>query len=355
MTSKCLVSELLAKIQLVRPALSAQKHVPILSHVCFTGEDLYAFDDIAFAQEPFETDFAGAVPGEMLLQVLRAYPATAEVALSKKKAGLELAVKGRKTSTKLPMLEVDQFLFDSERYDAAKKCLKFTEGLQNKLKRVLLGVGDSGHRVSMTGVVVTPEGTLWSTDNVTLTVLEEAHAGFKNKPFVLPKRLVEMLVAVELDDDDWTLHVSHGNYASLRTADTLVLAHSLAEGDPEEYGEVLDSVYGPGNESASLPEDFGGTVNRALAITRDDSRKVIRLASDGKGLHVSAESTQGVPARIDDEFDVKGLTKVECTVPAEAVSRALRHFGSVMGMAERALGFFAEDGVEHYISYSATE
>ena len=340
----------------VRPALSQQTHVPILSHVCFTGDDLYAFDDVLGILTPVRTSFACAVPGEMLLAVVAALPEDAEVELLNSKGKLTVKC-GKRSKTQLPVLPSEQFLFDPDNFTKTDQVFRVTEDVQDALKTCLIGVGDTQHRVSLTGITVTGDGDFWSTDNITLTATPGTHKGHKEDDFVLPKAFAEKVATLELSQKtNYYVCLGEG-YVTLAEKDGIPwVTHTLMTGKPENWRDVISKSYSKKTPRDKVPDGLESTIARAFAVLRSENRRRINVVIDDGEMTVSAASTAGTPATVEDSFKCD-IPDVECTMPLEPVQRALRHFGDwELGFGKQAAAFISPLGDwSHFIAFSQTE
>ncbi len=342
MSTKFLVEDLKAALLAVKPAISQQQHVPILSHLCFTGEEVYAWDDIMGLTHALETDFVCAVPAT-LVDVLQAYPSGETVTLTHDNGNLKVAC-GKRLKVAFPTLPSDQFLYAPDKFGQGDKAFKITPRVIEALKICLPCVGDSAHRVSLTGVVVTKEGDMWSTDNQTITICESV---LKKSPatFVLPKNFAEQLPA----HNGATVHLAD-TYVTLVDADGYVAAvHTLMTGIPEDWKQIYDDVWGdPTTEE--VPQELEQALALAGAVLQSDTKKSLKVQTDGKKLHVSALSTAKINSTAEDSMK-SSLDAVDTvTVNLQPFQRAAKTYAEwQMGITEKSIGF-TNGGSHHLIS-----
>jgi DNA polymerase III sliding clamp (beta) subunit (PCNA family) len=64
-------AQLLRTLDKVSPALSIYPLIPVLQHFWFTGKEVMAYNDAIAISTPLATEFKGAVPGTVLMEILR--------------------------------------------------------------------------------------------------------------------------------------------------------------------------------------------------------------------------------------------------------------------------------------------
>src|SRR5688572_14425066 len=97
-------NELIALLNAVKPALSNNDLIPVLSMFWFTGSEILAYNDQISIQVPFKSNFVGALPGATLLAMLNSSLAE-EVDLTQK--GQTASLAAGKTKLKLACLPPD--------------------------------------------------------------------------------------------------------------------------------------------------------------------------------------------------------------------------------------------------------
>src|SRR5262245_14583013 len=93
---------LLEKWQLVAPALSDKELSPVLNRLWFQGDTVMAFNDQIAIETKLKTDFKGAVPGRVLIDMLVASPNAKQVEF--KLSDDDLLVKAGNTKLNLKVL-----------------------------------------------------------------------------------------------------------------------------------------------------------------------------------------------------------------------------------------------------------
>ena len=165
---KAALSEVL---QLARPALSKQSFVPVLSHFCFTGSEVVAYNDLSAVIVPLTTEFQGALPGELLIKAVTSL--TGQTATLVEVEG-EVLVSGGKSRFKLPKMATKDFIFTSARMLSGGVLSRITvnQTFLKGLERCLISVSnDPSHPAQMGVTFAATADTAWlyATDNHTIS------------------------------------------------------------------------------------------------------------------------------------------------------------------------------------------
>jgi DNA polymerase III sliding clamp (beta) subunit (PCNA family) len=171
--------DLLEKLEIVAPALATNALLPILTHYCLTGKALMAFNDQIAIAVPFESDVIGAVPGQVLLSLVKSSLAKlADIS----NVGDTLLVKLASTKIKLAYLSPDNFAHTMPSKRKNNFIVKDRKSFLDALKVCMLSVGHDTSITDQLGVTLIPdEGKpavlAFSTDNATI-----AHARIELPP-----------------------------------------------------------------------------------------------------------------------------------------------------------------------------
>lgn len=168
-------TEILALLNAVKPALSTNDLIPVLSMFWFTGTDILAYNDQISIQVPFKSNFVGALPGSVLLAMLNS-SISDEVELSSQKGSTANLLVG-KTKLKLAYLPRDDFSFftipdpDPKGYTLPVDPAEFLTGIESCLR----SVGSDVSSPDQLGITLLRRGNtlqLFSTDRHTLSSAE---------------------------------------------------------------------------------------------------------------------------------------------------------------------------------------
>lgn len=159
---------LLSKLTTVEPALSKTDMIPILSHLCFTGKEVYAYNDAIAIIVPLPSAFKGAIPGSVLLSLLNKSKAK-EVNFEVSKT--ELSIQAASSKLKLASRPVEDFVFDIPKLPE-KADIILTPAIIEGIEHCLMSVGLDTSIPDQLGVTFDPDGdtlALYATNNLTLS------------------------------------------------------------------------------------------------------------------------------------------------------------------------------------------
>lgn len=131
-------TELLKTLDKVRPALSTRDFLPIMSHYCFTGDSVFAYNDTMAISAPCETGFAGGVRGDTLMAFLSNTGAK-ELSMSVKDSALN--IKAGASRVQLPILPEEEFIWDGPDMEEYSIVVPINEDFVKGLGRSLMTAG----------------------------------------------------------------------------------------------------------------------------------------------------------------------------------------------------------------------
>lgn len=270
--------ELVAKLELVAPALSTNDLVPILTHFCFNGDEVFAFNEQIGICAPCKTEFEGAVPGRTLLELLKASRAK-EVTFDIGKGG-ELVVRAASSRLKLPLLPVDRFVWKPP-------TLSDAVGIGIDTKKFMRGVSCCMRSVSIDtsipdqlGVTMMVEGKsllMYSTDSSTLSHARvELKKASDFKRVILSGSFCTQMLA--LADRDKPLHLEiRKDHALMAGSHGVVLFGSLIHSPkPLNLSDHIDANYGEKDRgrAISIPNKLELVLDRACIVSATNGEPV---------------------------------------------------------------------------------
>jgi DNA polymerase III sliding clamp (beta) subunit (PCNA family) len=259
---------LLEKLNLVSAALSKNPLIPVLTHLWFTGEQLMAFNDQIAISTPCKTDFVGATPGNILLDLLEASTAR-NVELSV--ADGQLLVKADGSRFELDMLPPEDFVFEMPQ-PQSKETLpvdgeEFLAGMESCMRSVSMGTSVA----EQMGITLQIEGdqlALYGTDRTTIScsflVLE------RDVPFtrvILRAEFCQQLLKLA---DPASLQIEvYGDHALFSGKDVIMFGRVVETDRPLDFNEILNRHYPAGTESqlVKIPGKLKLILERACIIT----------------------------------------------------------------------------------------
>lgn len=284
---KMVRSELLAALNVVRPAIAAKDLIEELAHVWFDGETMTAYNDADLGmQVPFVTPFKGGLRGELLFGILNNSRAK-EVSLEDSKNEGQMVLKAAAAKVDLVVLPEDRAVWQFPEVDG-KSYFTIRNSFLAVLKAVLVAVGNDTTKPEKLGVTFEFDksgAVLYTTDSKSIAegVVHLEKKGIKEgRRVILPTAFCEQVLRTCADGDRIDLWET-GVVATTKAA-TKVYARQVDFTDPLDFASVLDKHnVGNGKGSFEIPARLELALERALVILNGEPGENIRLTvSAGK-------------------------------------------------------------------------
>ena len=188
--------ELLAILKSVAPTLDSHAVIPVLSHLCFTNKQVYAYNNVTCLRAPCNLNIEGAVPGAVLLSVLEQSRAAEIVCEASRNEALFRS--GKKTiNLRLAVLPTTDFLFKAPIQEGVE--VKFAAEFQAALRLVAKVASEETADPALSGVTLSfgkKSLTFYATDTramakVTIALSAPKMAG---KSLILSKEFYTQLL-----------------------------------------------------------------------------------------------------------------------------------------------------------------
>lgn len=307
--------ELVRKLEIVSPALADNDLLPVLTHFCFTGKQVVAFNDQIAIAAPLDVDgLVGGIPGKTLLALLRnsqAKDATIEP------DGTNIILKMAKAKVTLPILPKEAFIFETKllKPEGNEIAVKDWKQLVKALGSCLLSVGTDTSVPDQLGVTIIPDGKtlqLFATNNHTLsyaTVSLTKPAPFKQR-VILPASFCRQVMAAT-KEPYLEINKSH----ALLTSGKVTVFGRLLESDmPIQFMETLES-HAPEKTMKALvtaPGTLKLALDRAVVITEGSTDKAKTLFQVQNGELVMISRTQ--QGEVIDRFNLNDHPDVKVRI-----------------------------------------
>lgn len=191
--------QLVDDLSLVKPALGRGAFVPVLSHFCFDGETVTAYDDVVAITVRCRVPVECAVPADLMLKMLASFKSN-DVRMDLENSNLVMICGDSKV--KFPALSPDSFIF--KRGDAFKGKSNFSIDVDSDfisgIQSCLVSVGaDPAHPEQLGVTILSGEEVvgMYSTDNLTLSTYDitgfDVPAGVN---VILPTAFCKNLIAL---------------------------------------------------------------------------------------------------------------------------------------------------------------
>ncbi len=317
--------DLLFALNAAKASLVGVDFIPILSHFCFTPEQVYAYDDISAVFVDFETGIEGAVKGDLLLGVLQTCGEDVEL----KQKGSTLEINTPNGTMKLPVLDSKEFMFKMPDMPNQRE-YPFTEDLRTALELCAATVGRDPRRPEFIGITIMhgkePNSfLLYSTDNVTLSRCVVGKPKGIEQRFVLPKSTAEQaltLVKLQKGDAGDPVMVLDDTVAVflIDARWPITVVGKLLGYKGTDFDDII-AKNAPKEGYFEMPEDVLNAVRRSIVVASKSAEKLVTLATDGKKLSLHTKSDL---AEASANYTLnKSVPEATATVDAEALLRAL--------------------------------
>lgn len=325
--------QLLEVLGLVRPALASTSLIQVLTHFCFSGDEVTAYNDQIGLGAPLASGFEGAAPGMTLLGILGTLRApNVELAAS----GDALEVRTKSAHLKLPLLPPDSFLFRLPEFP--KKGAPLPAGdLAPAIKSCLRSVSPDTSVPDQLGVTLIP-----GKKGIDLYSINGASMSREFVPGLsLPQRVVlsapfcEQLVQLAGPDDSKAALVIAEDHALLRTAAGVRLFGKFVDVPRPLEFELLFAEVVPADldrVSAEMPpktlEALRAAIERALIIADPSGERVYtRLVVKNEILNLHTKSGRG---SLVDRVRLAGHPDVDVQVDAQWIKVGCAEFNRML-------------------------
>lgn len=268
--TKILRSELLARLTRISPALSSSDVIPVATHFCFTGDDVFAYNDQIAMSMALSTDFTGAVPGKVLLSLLNNSSAEKVEMVQE---GNNLVIKAASSKWDLAVMPPDQFIFEMPSPASGKAFPlmlgNFTDGLKSCLRSVTKDPEQNG--VTLVGH---DKGvTLYALDDNTISRARLVFEGniFKRR-VLLPEAFCRQFINIHENESRFEIRVDKDNdkrgYA-LATGSGVTLFGRLLDPSTQIEFATMIKQYVPDDYKGKLvamPDKLASILDQAMVI-----------------------------------------------------------------------------------------
>jgi DNA polymerase III sliding clamp (beta) subunit (PCNA family) len=324
-------TELIEVLEMLRPAIADKGLVPIFTTYCFTGSELYAYNDDLGILTQWESNQPFAVDGNTLLGLLKNSRAKeVEFVFNDENTDAgSVLVKAGRSRFRLPFFTEEEFLFDSPANGAAWDIqidvdAAFMEGLQF----CMVTTSTDNTMPALMGVTLRKEGKglgLFSCDGDCIS-----RYGFKGKPtdeqYTLPNDFCSAMVKIVAGELGGTKLMLNKEWAWVsfkqgedRTIE--IFGRILSASDKIDHAELIKKTVKAEPDYLGVPDGLDNALSRARVVADSESLPtVISFDAEGK-LRLSTESKSlGI---VKDMLPTDGHPEVKAAVSAALMQRAL--------------------------------
>lgn len=310
-------ADVMHSLLMVRPALGKGVFVPILSHFCFNGESVCAYDDSIGISVPMHTTFSCAVPGELMLKLLGTMVADdMDIGL----VDNALQVTCGRSAVKLPMLPSSAFLFNVDALKGKNVLgeVPVDSALVEGMMACLLAVGNDPTHPAQMGVTMRNDGQglcLYSTDNVTMSEFivdsDTEETFLPQGGVIMPTEFCRQLIALQGNigsDGVMTVNEDSVVVRFAGAADVVLFGKLIAVEKALDFPGVFDRMI-PVSKSKALqvPASWDAAFTRAAAVV--NPAHPISAVSFEEGV-ITVESKSPIGEVVDSlEVDATAMPK----------------------------------------------
>jgi DNA polymerase III sliding clamp (beta) subunit (PCNA family) len=347
---------LLQALNLARPALGSNDSMPVLSHFCFIGDAIFAFNDVLAIVVEYDSGLHCALHGDTLLGLLNAGPGP-DVEIKIDKSGIA-KLKMAKGTADLPTLDVASSPFAYPEEDKPLVTVPLTEAFLVALNMVLLSVGVDSVKPEFAGVTVDVQKsgiTLYSTDNrsATRVTVGGKFLSRTGATAVLPAQACELLLklAPQAGKEGAQLALL-GPAAVVTFGDVTLVTRAVSGDEAAKHYETVFAEHTTKGVLVDLPEDFNFAIHKACVVTQSDAVRECAILTDGDQLVIHA---QGAVGKFREALKLpKKFGPVEVRVDPVLAQRALPYARQARFNHGRSLVLLHAD-ITHVISSGAVE
>lgn len=319
----------------VRPALSTQDFLPILSCVCFDGDNIYAYNDWLAISFPNTLDipFEGAIPGDRLAKVLNSFN-TEEVSCKVTKDSVKIS--SGKSNIKLPFMPEDDLVWEGVPKKGHTE-VAIGEELIEGLNRCLISISNDAMHPEHQGVQLSCDDEvllMHSTDNTTLSqfMLEDDFDDFD--PVVLPEMFCKQLISIFYEMKAPVMHINKDGVWVKDKNGVIIASKLLHTGAGTNFSEIIEK-YTDGFKGTFFDiakTDLIQSIDRALIINGDNADKITSAELNKGTLTLETKTEKG--HAVDEIVMPKvrkavAKDKVSIHFSTDLVSRACRSMTSI--------------------------
>lgn len=287
---------------LIRQSLVTGKpYLPILSCVCFTGENIVSYNESFLTQVDFDFAWKGAVSGVNLTSFLATLPDSVEVELLGHDGALE--VRSGKSKIRLPALSQDEFNFPSPSMSQNVLEVPLTPGLLQALEFCLQSCSmhdPTNPEILGISMYLGKSGAnFYSTNRKILSRVSVPSLKTKSMFVSVPGNLVKAILEISKEfqpEETPILFLDDEQLGCVFSECTLLGRRIEIKDKPIPFEGVIKDVVGTVNlQPRQIPEDFAVMLTRAKIVMGDELQAThcsMGFASDGIRVHV--DGVQGV-------------------------------------------------------------
>ena len=234
--------DLLKTVKLVAPALGTEansKDAPVLTHLCFSGKSVTAYDNYAALYAPCDLPLKACVPGDTLISMLDRMRAK-EVTASIEEDGVSALFKAGRVRLTLGILPTTDALFSRPKIGDTMSAA-MNDDLVDALGLAARSGGINSAFPSRSGITMAfgrRSVSLYSTDDAVVfkKTVKIDQKGLAGRSFILPPRFYSLLLSMSGVGE--VLFTEEGNIGAMGDGVELY-SREIKGADPDKYDATL--------------------------------------------------------------------------------------------------------------------
>lgn len=345
--------KLLDVLTAVKPSLSSQDHIPVMTHFCFTKNRVHAYNEISAISEELPTDLECAVHGQSLLDYVSNMSSKKVSIYVEGDSFIVRPTRGRSFG-RFPYLPKKEFLYTERTRDQWRDVCRVDAHFVDGMKKTLISVGEGTYRLSLMGVTLSAkDNALFSTDNKTLSRFRlKRKLPARVKRTVLPRFFCQQIEPLHKRHPKKPLTLAmSGDFVVVHNRGRVLLYCSLfSSGTADDLGKIFTETLPKAPRFFEKPKNLEGALERALVVIRNEQKKIVSLSFDGdRRLIVRAKSPLGESKDtllLSPGASVDGKYHTE----AEVLLRAVKECSRVV-FTDQVAAFQDGDDFVHMVEY----
>lgn len=294
-------------LSMVKAGLSSAEFIPVMTHFCFDGETVHAFNDVIGIIAELETPLSCAVPGDLLMKLLPTLP-NDEVNFKVKDG--KVTMTSGKSVTHLPILDQESFVLKlpNETGTAFTANSNFLVGL----KRCASGCGEDAQKLAEIGITMTIKNgaiSLYSTDNATVSrhIVSGVEVDCQDATLVIPRIFADNVISVCENIGDEKVIITWGDsWIIAEIQDEVTIFSRLIDVDAYDF-ESIFSAHIPNTDLPifTLPDALNRCLERSKILLSSVHDKAIEVVVDESNLTVYVTSPVSGDSKDEIELPLK--------------------------------------------------
>lgn len=284
--------KLIEQLTTISPGLSQSDIVPVLTHFWLKGNSIMTYNDQIAMSIPFETGIEGAVPGSLLLSLLKATiheKLIFEINKNYVEINAIIKEKRRKLNLKLKMIPPDDYMFkmpklvvDHLKHEAVKK--KFIHALKGCMRSVATHDPTQADQLGIT-LIPAREGRslrIYATNDSTISCDRITSTDpILKKRTILSRLFCEQLIALAGDKPENIKLQIDDKQAVASAGDVTLYGKYIETKNPLDFEKITNRVQIEDKRFVSIPKGMLKVLDRAIIMADaggDSGKQAVKLS-----------------------------------------------------------------------------